>query len=410
LETITTPEFACTSLVSYVAVRCALHRDLERPVVHVLVAPDKFKGSLSSAAVADAMAVGARRALRDPTVVTRPLADGGEGTVEALVEALGGELRTERVAGPLGDPVEAGFALLEDGRGAIEVAAACGLWLVAEHPDALRATSRGAGDLIAAALGAGTEAIIVGVGGTASTDGGTGAARALGWRFLDAAGRELSPGGAALSQLARIDSRGVDPRLTGVRLRGACDVGNELLGPDGAARVFGPQKGARSPHQVELLEAGLERLAQRIEDDLGVAVAGRWGAGAGGGLGAGLVAFFGAELGPGFALIAEAVRLKDEIARADVVVTGEGRLDAQSAGGKVPVGVARMAVDAGTRCVAVAGEIELDAEGLGRSGFAAAASLVQEVGRRRALSDPAGALAVVTERLLRRAYGSEREH
>jgi glycerate kinase len=297
--------------------------------------------------------------------------------------------------------VTGSFARLDDGRAALEVAAACGLELVHERRrDVLRATSRGAGELISAAVSAGPPEIIVGVGGTASNDGGVGAAGSLGWRFLDGRGRELSDGGGALPGLRRIDGDRADERLDGVRIIGACDVDNELLGPEGAARAFGPQKGA-SPRDVELLEDGLSNLADRIREDLGIDVGRLEGAGAGGGLGAGLAAFFGARLRAGFELIADAAGLERELASADLVVTGEGKLDAQSGGGKAPVALARLARAAGTRCVAVAGAIEVAAARLDEWGFAAAASLVEEVGARRAREDAARALTEVTERLLR---------
>ena len=369
--------------------------------MHVLVAPDKFKGSLDASQAARAMALGVKRALPRGEARTLLVADGGEGTVEALLQALPGRRQRVVAPGPLSEPVEAGFALLDDGRALVEMAAASGLSLVAEgRRDALRASSAGTGRLVAAALDAGARRLIVGVGGSASTDGGTGAARELGWRFLDARGRELEPGGAALARLARIDAEGVDARLRTARVVGACDVGNGLLGPRGAARWFAPQKGATA-EEVERLEEGLTLLAERIAGDLGVEVASMRGAGAGGGMGAGLVAFFGATLRPGFRLVAEEVGLARHLEGARLALTGEGRLDRQSLSGKVPAGVARAAKAQGVACLAVAGTVDLPAAMLHRHGFAAVASLVEEVGGVRARAEPAAALAEVTERLMR---------
>ncbi|MFN2490136.1 MAG: glycerate kinase [Actinomycetota bacterium] len=367
--------------------------------MRILIAPDKFKGSLGAPDVARAMAEGARRALPDASIEMRPLADGGEGTIDALLAALGGDVATVEVSGPLGEAVLARWARLADGRAALEAAAASGLVLLDEaHRDALRASSRGTGELIAAAIDAdGVRELIVGIGGTASTDGGTGAASALGWRFLDGRGRAVGPGGAALRDLRRIDGDGVAERLRDVRVLGACDVGSPLLGEDGAARTFAPQKGATGP-EVEVLEEGLATLAEAARRDLGAEVAGAWAAGAGGGLGAGLLLFFGATLRGGFELLAKASDLEGAIADSEIVVTGEGRLDDQSAAGKVPAGVAHLARAHGVRCVAIAGEVDVDvAHALG---FDDTASLVAEVGRARAFEEPEAALAEVTERLL----------
>jgi glycerate kinase len=375
--------------------------------VRVLVAPDKFKGSLGAAAVGEAMARGVRRAAPAAAVTVAALADGGEGTTEALTQGLGGELHEVTVTGPLGDEVRACFARLSDGRVALEMSAASGLGLVApERLDALSASSFGTGELLRAALGSAADAeVVVGIGGSASTDGGAGAAAAVGWRFLDRRGRPLPPGGGALQRLARIDPGGVDPAISAATIVGASDVGNRLLGPDGAARVFGPQKGA-SAEDVARLEDGLARLAERTRADLGLDVATRWGSGASGGLGAGLMAFFGAALRPGFDVVAEAVGLPGRLEVADVVMTGEGRLDAGSLTGKAPVGVARLAAARAVPCLVVAGRIDLAAERWTKAGFSGAAALVDVVGERRALADPTAAITATTEDLLRRHLAS----
>jgi glycerate kinase len=368
--------------------------------VKVLIAPDKFKGTLDAPAVARAMAAGVRRACPDASITSLPLADGGEGTVAALVAVLGGRREEVRTSGPLGDPVGAELAHLDDGRAVLEMSSAAGMSLLSEERRAaLAATSRGAGEVLRAALDAGARSIVVGVGGSASTDGGTGAAAAVGWRFLDGRGRPLPPGGASLRMLRHIAPDGVDARVRSCEVVGACDVGNPLLGEEGAARVFGPQKGA-SAEGVVILEEGLAVLAERIRVDLGVDVADRWGAGAGGGMGAGLIAFFGASLERGFELVAEAVGLRRRLEEADVVVTGEGRLDRQSGGGKVPTSVALAARRSGIPCLAIAGAILLPPEDLTAAGFAGAASLVAEVGEDRAHARPAWALEEVTARLL----------
>jgi glycerate kinase len=274
------------------------------------------------------------------------------------VAATGGELRTARVAGPLGDEVEAVFGLLPaaaDGRrtAALEMAEASGLHLVpADRLDPLRASTYGTGQLILAALDAGAREILLGIGGSATVDGGWGCARALGVRFAGDAG---GPAG-----ITGIDVRSLDPRLARTRLRVACDVTNPLLGPEGAAAVYGPQKGA-TPDMVVRLEAGLTNLARRFREDLGADVADRPGAGAAGGLGAGLAAMAGAVLEPGFPLVAEAIGLAERLAGADLCLTGEGSLDAQSARGKAATGVAELARRLGVRVVCVPGRTTDDA-------------------------------------------------
>ncbi|HEX2235384.1 MAG TPA: glycerate kinase [Actinomycetota bacterium] len=371
--------------------------------MRVLIAPDKFKGTLRASEAARAMARGAQRSSAGCSTIVVPLADGGEGTVQALLEALGGELVAARVHGPLGAPVDGGFALLGRGRAAVEMSSGAGLAQVPEgRLDALRASSRGAGELVSTALDRGARDVVVGVGGSASTDGGTGAARVLGWRFVDRRGGDLDPGGGALRSLARIDGDGVDERLGECSIVGACDVSNPLLGPAGAAHVFAPQKGA-SAREVDALEEGLGQLADRIRADLGIEVASAWGAGAGGGMGAGLLAFFGASLEPGFELVARVVGLDARVGQADLVLTGEGRLDAQSLGGKVPVGVAARARAHGVPCVAIAGDVLLDAHEARAAGFSATFSLVRAVGAQRAREHAAAALEEVAADAVERA-------
>jgi glycerate 2-kinase len=330
-------------------------------VVRVVVAPDKFEGTLSAKDAAGALAAGWRRADRTADVEEVPVADGGKGTLETLVDALGGRRETVRVAGPLGDPVDADLGLAETAGGTIaivEMARASGLTLVSEaRRDPSRATTRGTGDLIAAACRHRPRRVLVCIGGSATNDGGAGMAQALGIRLLDERGEDLPPGGVSLRRLARIDASGLDPAVRDVEVVAACDVDNPLTGPKGASAVYGPQKGA-TPEQVRALDEALGHLAAVIHRDLGLDVGDVPGAGAAGGLGAGLVAFLGARLRLGFEVVAGALDLERRLTRADVAVTGEGRYDAQSERGKAPAGVLTMARESGCRTVLVAGQVD----------------------------------------------------
>lgn len=363
------------------------------PPGRVVVAFDKFKGTLGAAEACRAFAQALRPLLPRAEVVELPMADGGEGTLDALVSALGGQVRRVRVRGPLLEPVEARLARLGDGRAGCEAADACGLWRLGGALRPLQVSSEGVGDLLLAA-GAGAR-VVAGLGGVASTDGGTGMARALGYRFLDRRGRSLPPGGGALARLARIVPPPRPPRAAVTAL---ADVDNPLTGRHGAARVFAPQKGA-SPSEVELLERGLEVLAARLEADLGAAVAGLPGAGAAGGLGAGLVAFCGAVIEPGAPAIARAAGLERLLEGAVLVVSGEGALDRSSLGGKAPIVIARLARAKGVPCVLVAGRAE---HPVGVTEGARVVDLTELCGP-AAHADPAGALAraavLVAERL-----------
>lgn len=326
--------------------------------MRIVVAPDKFRGSLSAADAARALARGARAADPSIDVVEVPMADGGEGTVDALVAATGGEVRQTIVSGPLGRPVTARFGLLGDGRTAVlEMASASGLALVApKDRDPLRASTRGTGQLLLAAIDAGASRIILGIGGSATNDGGAGFAQAIGYRLLDGEGDELHPGGGGLSRLSRIDASNVDSRIHGVTISVACDVDNPLCGPRGASAVFGPQKGA-DPAMIAVLDRNLAHLATLIARDIGHEVADRPGAGAAGGLGAALISFAGATLQVGVDLVARAVDLEAKIRGSDLVLTGEGAIDASSGAGKTAVGVARIARSLGVPTIGIAGTI-----------------------------------------------------
>jgi glycerate kinase len=324
--------------------------------MRIVVAPDSFKGSLSALGVAAAMERGIRAAFPDAEVLKVPIADGGEGTVEALVEATRGSFRTREVRGPLGEPVEARWGVLGDGETAVvEMAAASGLPLVPkERRDPRITTTHGTGELVRAVLDAGMGKLVIGIGGSATNDGGTGLARALGVRFLDAAGRELPEGGAALARLDRIDLVGLDPRLAGLRVMVACDVDNPLTGKRGASAVFGPQKGA-TPEMVAELDEALCCFATIAREATGRDVATVPGAGAAGGLGAGLLFFTPARLRPGVEIVLETTGFDELVRGADLVLTGEGRTDFQTAMGKAPVGVAAAAKRHGVPVVCLSG-------------------------------------------------------
>ena len=343
----------------------------------ITVAPDSFKESLSAVEAADAIARGLRRALPDVEIECVPMADGGEGAVEALVAATGGRFLTQRVTGALGEPVDARYGILGDGETAvIEMAAASGLPLVPpDKRNPLITTTLGTGELIRAALETGARKIIVGIGGSATVDGGAGMAQALGAKLLDAEGRDLARGGGALGKLARIDVSQLDPRLKGVDILVASDVTNPLCGEHGAARVYGPQKGA-TPEMVEQLDRALAHFAGIIRRDLGKDVLNLPGAGAAGGLGAGLIAFLGASIRPGIELVIETVRLRERMAGSDWVITGEGQIDASSAFGKTAVGVAAAAKSLGIPVVALAGAIGEGAEAVHERGIGAFFSII----------------------------------
>jgi glycerate kinase len=323
--------------------------------MRVLVAPDKFKGSLTAAEAAAAIARGLKAAGADVDVC--PVADGGEGTLDALVAAMGGSVMGVIARGPLGVPVRAHLGRLDDGTGVVELAQASGLGLVSESQrDPLRASTFGTGELMRGALARRPSRVIVGIGGSATIDGGTGLARALGVRFLDVNGNEVEPGGTYLERIARIDATGIDQRLAGVPVTVAADAMVPLTGPDGAARMFGPQKGA-TPQMIDLLERGLANLAQVIARDLAVAVADVPGAGAAGGVGAMLIGL-GADLRSGAQVVCEATGVEQRVKNADLVVTGEGRIDASTNEGKAPGEVARLARAAKVPCVALAGSCD----------------------------------------------------
>ncbi|HEY8501224.1 MAG TPA: glycerate kinase, partial [Solirubrobacterales bacterium] len=336
----------------------------------IIVAPDSFGGALDSVGVAAAIARGWTNARPQDAVIRKPMADGGEGTLAAVADALGdaAERRTTTTTDALGRAIDAEWLLLDGGRGAfVEMAAASGLARLASDErtpaNARLASTRGTGDLVRAALDAGVERITIGLGGSATTDGGSGLLRALGVRFLDADGAELPEGGASLAGLSQIDAGGLDPRLTEVSLRVASDVTNPLCGPRGAAATYGPQKGADAS-AVEELDAALAAYGRAIEGATGRLVADLPGSGAAGGTTAGLIGFTGAVVRPGVEVVAELVGLAEALETADLVITGEGRADEQTLQGKTAIGVATLARPRGTPVVLLCGGLGPGAEEL----------------------------------------------
>lgn len=322
-----------------------------------LVVPDSFKGSLSAIEVSHVIATALKDQLPDADVITVPVADGGEGSVDAFLAAVGGEHITLRVAGPYGVPMDASYAILNDGSAVVEVAAAAGLPLVGENRQAGAATTFGVGEQIRDAVLRGCRTVIVGLGGSATNDGGCGAAAANAVLFFDNRHRAFVPVGDTLCRIAHIDVADARTLLQGVEVVAMCDVDNPLTGEHGAAAVFGPQKGA-DPDQVAALDAGLAHLAAIIDHDLALDVANLPGAGAAGGMGAGLVAFFGARLQSGVDTVLDVANFDRLVSGATAVITGEGSLDSQSLRGKVISGVARRAASHGVPVYAVAGRVE----------------------------------------------------
>ena len=368
-----------------------------------VAAPNAFKESLSATKVAESIAAGIHRVLPDAIVEQVPVADGGDGTVEALVTATGGRMMELSVTGPLGEPVEASYGLLGDGKTAvIEMALASGLHLVPhEKRNPMKTTTYGTGELIAAALDQGVEKVIAGIGGSATVDGGAGMAQALGCLLLDAYGREIPRGGEGLARLARIDLSRRHPALERIEVVVACDVDNPLTGPQGAPAVYGPQKGA-TPEMVRQLDTDLANYARVIERDLGIAVETVPGAGAAGGLGAGLMAFLGAQLKPGVEIVIEAAGLEEKLQGADLVITGEGKLDRQTVFGKAPIGVARLAKKHGIPVVAVAGSLGEGAEELVDHGIDAVFSIMTEpVSLEEAMQNAAIFTTATAEQIIR---------
>lgn len=343
----------------------------------IVVAPDSFKESLSAPDVAAAMARGITLAAPHARIHCVPMADGGEGTVQAVLAGTQGERRTAVAQNALGEPIDADWALLGNGTAVIEMATAGGLEQIPRTKrDPLRASSAGVGQLISAALDAGARRIVLGLGGSATNDGGAGMLQALGMAFLDSENRPLEPGGAALARLARIDAQGLDPRLRAVQFTIASDVDNPLCGAQGASAIFGPQKGANA-EQVRQLDAALSRLADVFAQTLGRDDRNAPGSGAAGGLGFAARTWLGAGFRPGVEVVAEIGQLAEVVKGASLVFTGEGRMDSQTLRGKTPMGVARIAREAGVPVVAIAGSLGVGYQMLYGAGIHAAFSLAE---------------------------------
>ncbi|WP_332661786.1 glycerate kinase [Aeromicrobium sp.] len=369
-------------------------------MTRVLLAPDKFKGSLTASEVAGAVSRGLLRARPDLEVVRLPVADGGDGTVEAAVD--GGFTRTPvEAVGPTGEAVMTAYARRTD-TAVVELAGTCGIERLAGPPAPLNASSRGLGVVMAAAIEAGCKKLVVGIGGSASTDGGAGMLQALGVRLCNAMGDDLPDGGGALIDVASVDTSALDRRLAEVSITIACDVDNPLLGPRGAAEVYGPQKGA-SPWDVIRLEAGLRHWAGLVTSLTGTDHRDVRGAGAAGGVGFGALALLGATLRPGADLVFEIVGLSAALGSADIVVTGEGSFDEQTLSGKAPARVAAMAREAGLPTYVVCGRSQLTPEQWRSAGVTAVLALDQrEPDQQRCFTEAASLLEDVGAELARR--------
>ncbi len=372
----------------------------------IILAPDSFKGNLTSLQVASALEKGIKRVIPNANCIKVPMADGGEGTVQSLVDATGGRFVRRKVKGPAGKPVSARYGILSDGKTAvIEMAEASGLPDVEGTKDKnpMKTTTYGTGQLMMDAINKGVNHIILGLGGSATTDGGAGMAQALGIRFLDKKGDEIKELGAGgmLNKIASIDMSGMDSRMKKVKVTVASDVENPLCGKKGAAHVFGPQKGA-TPAMVIKLDANLKHFAAIIKKDLRKDVMKLKGAGAAGGLGAGLVAFTGAKIKSGVDIVVEATGLAKHIKGADLVITGEGRVDFQTAFGKTPSGVAKAARKQKVQTVAIGGGITDDARSVFEHGIDGLASAcARDMSLEEAMSNSKTHLANAAERVIR---------
>lgn len=346
----------------------------------IVIAPDSFKESLSALEAANAIERGFKSIFPHAQYKKLPMADGGEGTVQSLADATDGRIIECTVTGPLGEPVQSFFGLMGDGKTAvIEMAAASGLHLVPpEKRNPLLTSTRGTGELITAAVDTGVQHIIIGIGGSATNDAGAGMIQALGGKLYDKTGREIGPGGGAIAELSAIDMSNLDPRLRDVDIEVACDVDNPLTGPRGASAIFGPQKGA-TPEMVQLLDRNLGHFADIVEHALGKPFRDIEGAGAAGGIGGSLLAFLNADLKRGIDIVLDVVNFEEEVKGADLVITGEGRIDSQTIYGKTPIGVAKAAKKHGIPVIGLAGSLSNDSQIVHDHGIDALFSIVPGV-------------------------------
>ncbi|MGN7470992.1 glycerate kinase [Brevibacillus sp. SAFN-007a] len=369
----------------------------------IVVAPDSFKGSLTAQQVSEAIGTGVRRAYPDAEIVAKPMADGGEGTLQCLVDATHGKIMTTTVKDPLGRPVSAAFGILGDGATCvIELAASSGLYLLSPaERNPLRTTTYGFGELILAGLDLGCRRFILGLGGSATNDGGAGMLQALGYRLLDQADQPLSFGGGELSRLSRIDGSQKDERLAECQFVIACDVTNPFVGPNGASHVFGPQKGA-TPDMARALDDHLRHFADVIETSQGIAIHDLPGTGAAGGVAGALLAFLGGTLQAGVQIVMDITRLAEAMDGADLVLTGEGQVDAQTAHGKTPCGVAQLAQSFGIPVIVLAGSVGAGIEALYEKGVTAVFSIANRpMTLQESMRDSAALLAQTAEQVMR---------
>lgn len=371
--------------------------------MRVIAAPDSFKGSLTAIKAAEAIEEGIRLVFKDAEVIKVPIADGGEGTVDAITTAVNGEVVYKNVHGPMGNIVNAKMALIENGSTAvIEMAEASGITLVKDgEKNPLKATTYGTGELIMEAVKRGCSKIVIGIGGSATNDCGAGMAQALGYKLLDANGNEVGFGGGELSKVEHIIDSPIKDKLNSLKIVVACDVNNPLCGETGASKIYGPQKGA-TPGMVEVLDKNLMHFAGKLKDSLGHDVKDIPGAGAAGGLGAGLMAFLNARLVPGIELILKTVDFEGKVKDADLVITGEGRVDRQSAFGKVPMGIGRASKKYGVPVIAIGGSIGEGAEALYNVGVDAICSIVpRPMGLKSCMENSYVLLRDAVERVMR---------
>jgi glycerate 2-kinase len=369
----------------------------------VLIAPQGFKESLTGMEIAESMSAGVKRVWPKAEIVMIPVADGGDGTLQALVDSSGGEVRTANVEDAIGRTIEADWGALGDGTTAvIEVANAVGLArLGLDERDVRNASTYGVGQLFTVALDAGFTDFIIGVGGSATNDGGAGMVQAMGGKLTDANGADIPRGGVALSDLAHIDISGLDPRMSDVNVVVACDVNNPLCGPHGASAIFGPQKGATT-EDIQDLDAALDNFAKVISTDLGTDVAEIPGAGASGGLGAGLMGFFDARLRLGADIVLEAVELEKHLVGADLVIVGEGQFDRSTVFNKSPVAVAQRAKRNGTPVIGIAGSLGAGYQEVHEHGIDAVFSLVNRpMSLKAAMEDTRRLVTIATEEACR---------
>ena len=369
-----------------------IREQMRRQDMKVVIAIDSFKGSMSSMEAGNAAKEGVLRAMPQAEVVVKPLADGGEGTTDALIEGMGGERVDIRVKGPYGEPVDAHYGYIrEKGLAVMEMAQASGI-TISERKDPMAATTYGVGEMILHALDLGCRSFIIGIGGSATNDGGVGMLKALGCGFLDKEGNDCGEGGAALSRISSIDIDGLDKRIAEADIRVACDVENPLCGTNGATYIYGPQKGVTEDMKKPLDEA-MSNYADVCAEKLGKDMRDVSGAGAAGGLGFAFISFLGSKLVPGIELIMEATGLETEMKGGDIAITGEGRLDLQTAMGKAPVGVAKLAKKYGLMTMAFAGSVTKEAVKCNEAGIDAFFPIVRGISTLSEAMDNANARA-----------------